>query len=209
MPRMSAPERRKQFVAAAIRVMSREGLDRATTRRIAEEAQAPQATFHYVFSGKNELLRDVVVAITEQIGQVVQDAVVPERGLAAALADGLRAFWQYAISDDGLQLLQYELTVLARRTPGLEWLAERQYTRYVATAQDLFTAAAAHGEPSAIPIDDLARFVVAGVDGLIIQYEVHRDAGQSERDLQTLIRAATLLARTPQTDAIPVPNKTG
>jgi len=43
--RVSAQARREQFVEAAIRVMAREGLDAATTRRIAEEAGLPRDRF--------------------------------------------------------------------------------------------------------------------------------------------------------------------
>src|SRR6266705_3491496 len=78
---MSAQARREQFVEAAIRVMSREGLDRATTRRIAEEAGAPHGTFHYAFRDKNELLMEVVGAVTRQVEHILTDAVDPRRGL--------------------------------------------------------------------------------------------------------------------------------
>ena len=62
MARMSAQARREQLVEAAIAVMSREGLDRATTRRIADEAGVPNGAFHYAFRDKNELLTHVVGA---------------------------------------------------------------------------------------------------------------------------------------------------
>lgn len=193
--RISAEQRREQFIEAAIRVMSKEGLERATTRRIAEEAEAPQGAFHYLFDDKNQMLTEVVAAITLQVEQVLRTAVDPERGLAAAIEDGVRAFWRHVVSDDGLQLMQYELTIFARRTEGFEWLAAWQYGRYVAAVQDVFgAAAAAEGLSPAIGIDGLARFLVAAVDGLVIQYEVHHDAEQSERDLEHVIRAAMLLA---------------
>ena len=32
------------------------------------------------------------------------------------------------MSDDGLQLMQYELLIFGRRTPGLEWVATWLYT---------------------------------------------------------------------------------
>jgi len=54
--RMSAQARREQLVEAAIKVMSKEGLERTTTRRIAEEAGVPHGGFHYAFRDKNELL---------------------------------------------------------------------------------------------------------------------------------------------------------
>ena len=192
---MSAAKRREQFIEAAIRVMSREGLEQATTRRIAEEAQAPQGAFHYLFDDKNQMLTEVVGAITLQVEQVLREAVDPARGLAAAIDDSLRGFWRHVVSDDGLQLMQYELMIFARRTEGFEWLAEWQYGRYVSAASEVFGAAAdAEGISPNIDIDGLARFLVAAVDGLVIQYEVHHDSDRSERDLSNLIRAATLLA---------------
>ena len=195
MARISAEKRRAQFIEAAVRVMSREGLDKATTRRIAEEAGSPQGAFHYLFDGKNQLLTEVVGAITTQVEQVLRQSIDPTRGLAAAIDDGLRGFWAHAVSDDGLQLVQYELTIFARRTEGYEWLAEWQYGRYEQAAREVFGAAArAEGVDTDVDLDELARFIVAAVDGLIIQWEVHHDAARSERDLANVIRAATLLA---------------
>jgi AcrR family transcriptional regulator len=202
--RISADKRREQFVEAAIRVMSREGLDAATTRRIAEEAGAPKGAFHYLFRDKKELLTAVVAAIALQVEQVLREAVDPSRGLAAAIDDGLRAFWRHVVSDDGLQLMQYELVIFGRRTPGFEWVATWLYTRYAAAAQEIFSAAAKHEKvPLPIGIDELSRFLVAAVDGLIIQYEVHRDPEQSKGDLANLLRSACLLAGVkPHTSAV-------
>lgn len=193
MTRLKATERREQFVAAAVAVMAREGLERATTRRIAEEAGAPQGIFHYLFN-KDELFREVVAAITHQIEEVVREAVDPSRGLAAAIEDGLRAFWVHVVTDDGLQLMQYELTIYARRTPGCEWLAKWQYNRYLRVAMEVLDAAVRVGDRPTVPLDQLARFMLAGLDGLVIQYEVQHDVDQSNRDLEVLIRAVTLLA---------------
>ena len=41
---------------------------------------------------------------------------------------------------------------------------------------------------------DLTNFLVAAMDGLVIQYEVTHDAARCQRDLGLVIRAATLLA---------------
>ncbi|WP_327188127.1 TetR/AcrR family transcriptional regulator [Streptomyces sp. NBC_01334] len=200
---MSVEARREQFVKAAIEVMSREGLDRATTRRIAEYAGAPQGAVHYAFRDKNELLTAVVGEITNQIEQVLRDAVDPAKGLDAAIHDGLHAFWAYAVGDDGLQLMQYELTIYCRRTPGLERLAEWQYTRYSRTAQEAFQSALDQEpkrRPLGIDLTELARLTVAMMDGLVIQYEVHHDRERSRIDLGHAIRAAVTLAKAPAGD---------
>lgn len=194
LTRTSAEARREEFVAAAITVMARDGLDRATTRRIAEEAGAPQGIFHYAFRDKSELLAAVTGAVTEQVEQVLREAVDPRKGLAAAISDAVQVFWQHVLADDGLQLMQYELTIYCRRTPGLEWLADWQYARYIAAVTEVLGAAAEHDTaPSAISLDQLVRFLVAAVDGLVLQYTVHHDPGQSQPDIANLIRAAIAL----------------
>ncbi|WP_280447927.1 TetR family transcriptional regulator, partial [Nocardia cyriacigeorgica] len=47
------------MVAAAVRVIAARGVDVATTRRIAEEANAPLATLHYCFATKELLFAAV------------------------------------------------------------------------------------------------------------------------------------------------------
>ena len=195
MTRLSVDERREQFVRAAIMVMSQEGLDRATTRRIAEVADAPQAALHYAFRDKNELLVAVVGAVTGEVERVLREAVHPDDGLEAAIRSASRAFWQHVVGDDGLQLMQYELSIHCRRTPGLEWLAEWQYHRYVMVAHDVFQAAA-DADPTVGEIDvaALSRFIVAATDGLILQYEMHHDRAMAAADVELVVRSASLLA---------------
>jgi AcrR family transcriptional regulator len=149
--------------------MAREGLDRAATRRIADEAGAPQGIFHYVFRGKTELLEAVIGTVTQQVEQVLRDTVDPCKGLAAAISDAVQAFWQHVLADDGLQLMQYELTIYCRRTPGLEWLADYQYARYIAATTEVLSAAAEHDTaPSAISLDQLTRFFGDGAGPLLL-----------------------------------------
>ena len=133
--------------------------------------------------------------MTLQVEKVLREAVDPAKGLAAAIDDALRAFLRFVVSDDGLQLMQYELTIFSKRTPGLEWLAEWQYARYAAAALEVFSAASEHDPaPPVIDLAELCRFVVAAVDGLVIQYEVNKDVERAERDLGNVIRSAQLLA---------------
>jgi len=173
---------------------AKEADDPGPTRRIAEEAGAPQGIFHYLFRGKTELLAAVTGAVTQQVEQVLREAVDPRKGLAAAISDAVQVFWQHVLSDDGLQLMQYELVIYCRRTPGLEWLADWQYARYIAAATEVLGAAAEHDAArSAISLDQLVRFLVAAVDGLVLQYTVHHDAEQSQHDVSNVITAAIAL----------------
>ena len=49
MARISARERRQDFIEATIKVITEHGVANATTRRIAEAAGSPLASLHYVF----------------------------------------------------------------------------------------------------------------------------------------------------------------
>jgi len=193
MGRISAEVRRDEFVEAAIRVMSKEGLDRATTRRISKEAGTTQGVFHFAFKDKNELLTSVIGAVTLEIEKVLRNSVVPSRGLSQAINDAIFGIWEYVKRDDGLQLMQYELTILCRRTPGLEWLADWQYARYTASTLGIFEEAL-QGEELQIPLQELTKFIVATIDGLILQYEVLLDKSGSEKDLRNAVTAACALA---------------
>ena len=59
MARVPVGERRALLVAAAHRVLLRDGLGAATTRAICAEADMPQGTFHYCFGSRDELLAEV------------------------------------------------------------------------------------------------------------------------------------------------------
>ncbi|GGS28526.1 hypothetical protein GCM10010269_79070 [Streptomyces humidus] len=193
MARISAEERREQFVRAAIEIMAAEGLEAATTRRIADHAGAPQARFHYAFRDKDELLVAVVEELANRFQKLMDASVNPERGLSATLRAMIESFWEHAVGDEGLQLMQYELAVHTRRKPGLEWLAERQYELLLtAVVERLDQAAEASGTPADTAA--LARFLVALGDGQLLQYQALRQPGAKERDIDLTHRLALTLA---------------
>ena len=66
MSRMAAKDRREALIAAAIRVMARDGVVKATTRAIAGEAQMPLGVFHYCFASREELLQEVIRRLTAE-----------------------------------------------------------------------------------------------------------------------------------------------
>ncbi|MGR6999418.1 TetR/AcrR family transcriptional regulator [Yinghuangia aomiensis] len=198
MKRVSAEQRRSDLVQAAIEVMSRDGFERATTRRIAEHAGASQAAFHYAFRDKDELLAAVVDELTARLEPFLSAAVDVSRGPEAALADSLRALWTQVFQDDGYQLMQYELVLHCLRSPGQQHLARRVYDRYLAMVTGLVDAACqATGRTVAPGAEALARFAVAHAEGAVLRYEVTRDRGAAEADLDLALRALAVLASGP------------
>ena len=88
--------RRAQLIEAATRVVAREGVAAATTRRIAAEAGVPHGLVHYWFTGKDELLEEVVQGMLRQLEAVAVRAASPRPGigcrrrLRAAVPVGIR-----------------------------------------------------------------------------------------------------------------------
>jgi AcrR family transcriptional regulator len=188
-------DRRGEILAAAVRVLAREGIVETTTRKIAHEADVNQATLAYYFGSKDGLLLAVLQEMMRTTQEIALAAAPPGVGLHDAITQGLRAFWAHVESTPELQVMQYELTLYALRTPEAAWLAREQYGGYSAVVQRLFEGAcAATGERCAIGCDELARFVVGGLDGLILQFVSDRDPVRARRDLENLIAAVIALA---------------
>ncbi|MGU3497898.1 TetR/AcrR family transcriptional regulator [Mycobacterium sp. C31M] len=197
MPYVEASVRSKQFVAAARRVMSRQGVAATALRAVAAEAEVPLGTLQYVFPSKELLLRAVIEDVIEEIATVLTAGVDVDSGLAHAIRQGLTVFWSELVAEQiNLQLMQFELTNYALRQPGLEHLAKWQNQRYAeAIAQWCETAATNAGEVSAVPYDRLARIILAGVDGLTMQYACDPDNTRARADLDTLAEMAITLAQ--------------
>lgn len=193
--REAGDAKRAAIVAATIAVLAREGLSETTTRKIAAEASVNQAMIGYYFGGKDDLLlaalQDMMRMTASIARATMSERTAPELVLAAAIT----AFWEHVELHPDLQVMQYELTLYAIRRPESAWLAREQYAGYTAVVAELAREAyEAAGSICALPFDDLARFIVGGLDGLILQFVSDRDAGRARRDLRHLIRAALALA---------------
>lgn len=161
--------RRRQFVDAAITVISREGVAKATTRRIAEVAQLSTASLHYCFATKEDLFHAVYEAITAagfaEVGVVVQQEV----GLHQGVADITRSFAKWAQSSRDMQLATYELTTWSLRSSDSQHLARRVYRRYLDGCTQLLREVRT-GEELDVDIETLARMLIGVMDGLTLQW---------------------------------------
>jgi AcrR family transcriptional regulator len=190
-------ERRAEIIAAAVRVLARDGIAATTTRKIAAEASVNQAMLGYYFGGKDELLFAVLQAMMQTTREIVNTAIAASinSGLRNAIAGSLTAFWAHVEQAPELQVMQYELTLYALRHPTSAWLAKQQYDGYCSVVETLFQEAyAAAGQVCALPLAELARFTVGGIDGLILQFISDRDTARARLDLTHLINAVIALA---------------
>ena len=130
--RLSVAERRRLAIEATLRVIATEGVESATTRRIALEAGVPQSGLFYAFDNRDELLAAVAEhgineeldALNERIRALEErssDAPLHPREVIRA---GFESFAGDVVGNATREHALISLGLFARRTTGLEPLAE-------------------------------------------------------------------------------------
>ncbi|MCZ0978510.1 TetR family transcriptional regulator [Streptomyces diastatochromogenes] len=184
MARMPSAERRRQLVEAAIRAMTRDGVARTTTRSICAEAGVSLSVFHYCFDSKQALLEAAIETITGNYVARVRSAVGPGATLRETVRGALQTYWDHVTAHPGEHMLTYDLTQYALREPGFEHLARAQYDQYVVSAAALIEQVRGErGLEPRVPVEVLARYLAAAIDGLTLQYLVLGDKAAAAENL--------------------------
>src|SRR6478752_7270195 len=176
--------RRAQLIAAATAVVAREGVAAATTRRIAHEAGVPHGLVHYWFSGKDELLEEVVQGMLLQLQAVSSAPAAQQHGRTAAedVIERFRSAFAVVEGDDrGRQIALFELTTWSLRSAEHREVARTQYAAYRATAASVTQPwlAEHHVELPGSP-DVFAQFVAALFDGVNLAWLADPDGTQPD-----------------------------
>ncbi|MEV0611879.1 TetR family transcriptional regulator [Nonomuraea sp. NPDC050404] len=202
MAYLAADERRRLIIDAAIEVIATEGLARATTRRIAEKAQAPLGTIHYCFRSKNEMN----MLILERARTTMETAfgnLDPGEGLEATLRSIVATYWRWVRDHLGLHLALMELTlwvirnrksVIPQPDNGNIWAMVNGPLGGGLIQDNLAAAAREDGIEPAIPIHDLARFLIHRMDGLVLELAETNDESSCERQSGLLADTLVFLA---------------
>jgi DNA-binding transcriptional regulator YbjK len=169
--------RREQLIEATIAVLRRSGAEGVTSRAIAAEAEAPLASIHYTFGSLDDL---VITAFERLIDEV-----------AASVTDGLDLSVGYgpcivAVMDRVAALLDDERygVLLRDLNPTGDKRVEALEERYYRLAHDLIDAvAAARGREPAVPRPQLARLIMAAIDGVVLQFAAGGDIDIARDDL--------------------------
>jgi len=185
MTRMSVAERRVALVEAALRVIARDGVAAATTRAIAGEAGMPQASFHYAFVSRDELMGEVIAHVVAGEERSVLPAMTPASApsdMREALRVGLEHYLAGVQADPERERAMFELAQYAQRTPGAEGLARTQYESYFTLAQSALRAAAdLVGARWSEPVENVAELLVGLTDGLTSTWLATRDDAAAHR----------------------------
>jgi AcrR family transcriptional regulator len=163
MPRVVDHEQRRADVAAAVwRIVSRDGLEAATVRRVAAETGMSTSVVSHYFAGKDDLLR-------------LAFRIVVERGRDRALADSATGGRARALLATGLPLDAERLAEarvwlaflgLAVTRPDL---ADDQRRAYSAWRGAVAAALVEEGLRAGLDPEAEAAALIALVDGLTVQ----------------------------------------
>nr|WP_296773486.1 TetR/AcrR family transcriptional regulator [Rhodococcus sp. (in: high G+C Gram-positive bacteria)] len=180
MPHVPADERRQQLVDATLRVVAREGMANATTRRIAQEAGASTAAIHYCFSSKEDLYLATYKSLVDQ-ERGMSDLTGYAGDLPEAAARILTRGTEWAIDYPDSARVAYELTLWAGRhhVDG----DATAVTIYELSLNEIYAVMVPADQGNPAPsVGVLARLVIAIMDGLLLQWFAHEDTDRFRED---------------------------
>ena len=187
-PTPKSADTRAAIVRGALQALETHGIASTTMRKIAAEAGVRLATLHYHFENKDALMLAVLDDLVVELTRILRDDMQLTANLNDRIAELVRAAWRYAERTSAKQIVQFELTLYALRTRGAAWLAERQYGDYVRVYGERLAGDAGLSPRQA---ESLARFVLATIDGMILQSL----AGMSQREAQMAVDALIAAAQ--------------
>ena len=196
MPYLSYDERRSLILDAAVEVIAEEGLARATTRRIAEKADAPLGALHYCFRNKDEMMT-LVLQQGRTTLEAALEAVDPGAGLERNIRDTVQAYWRWMRDNLGLNLALMELLMWAVRKGehGKAFYNRLNDPFGGETMRANFARAAeVDGVEPAITPAELTRFIIHRFDGLVFEYGASEDRAACQRQVDLLADALIALA---------------
>ncbi|MGY3445214.1 MULTISPECIES: TetR/AcrR family transcriptional regulator [unclassified Bradyrhizobium] len=181
---------RRQIIEGALQALGTGGVAATTTRDIAAGAGVRLATLHYHFESKSALLLAVLEHLIDETTTALREETGDSADIASCIRESLRAGWRYLTRTLELQIVQYELTLYALRRDDAAGLAAYQYDAYIKVYQDILQGVAVRtGELDAAGCADVARFMLAGIDGLLLQELAKPNKARSSRAIETLIAA--------------------
>ncbi len=184
MPRISAAQRRSDFVNAAIEVIAAYGIDGATTRRIADQAQANLAMLHYCYDSKDDLFADVYEFVAGRYRDVIQDSD-PHSTLADTARQLLRGAMEAYLESPSFAATTLELISWARRQHGDRGIAVYDQALESVRAALRGTSAEHPVEPETI--DQIAYVIATLADGFAMNWLTYGDRSAATEQMETVV----------------------
>lgn len=185
---------RGKLIEGAMQVLSQHGVSGATTRKIAEMSGQQVSAVHYHFKDKDALLIAVLDEVALILNRHLDTELKPTSDLVQCVEALIRAVWRLMQETRDLQILQFEMTFYAVRHLDAAWLAEKQY-KGLLTQYESFLSERQLSKVDSQQLKSLAHFVIAGLDGILVQDLAYPDDTRSGETLECLIEAAKNMAR--------------
>ncbi|QCQ90361.1 TetR/AcrR family transcriptional regulator [Rhodococcus sp. SGAir0479] len=201
--RLPAEERRAQLVEAALTIAERGGIAAVTIRAVAEEAGVSLGVVHYCFESKEALVAAMAESLVLQLSEGMRESFASVwggqelsglRDLREVLHTGLTGMWPLIEATADRQLLTYEITAYALRhraagAPLAGSVADDQYRTMDAEATVFLEESARRtGCTWTEPVEAVARFALAVLDGIVLRWLVDRDSDAILTELDDLVR---------------------
>lgn len=173
MPKATIIQRREIFIEAVVRVIARQGIDKATTRTIATEAGTSLASLHYCFESKEALFLAAYEHLLTTLGELSLN--VPKGiGLGPAVALVLQNMMQWYKSQEGYSQTQLEIAFWAYRQD--RDFIQRHYTAILLKIEQALADAADKKDDCSV-VNDLARVIISTIDGVVSQSLIYSEDG--------------------------------
>lgn len=186
--RVFLDEKRSRLQKAALSVIARDGVEKASTRAITSEAKQNQASIHYAFASKDALLMSLPDIIQKDVQAVLAKALVGCTNAPMAIRKVATTYWAHTLSDPDLQRVQYELALFSLSKPEYKNVAKQQYAQYRNVFTDVLTVFL-KDTMNTTDIEALANTCISLLDGIILQYLATQDETGCARALELGIQA--------------------
>lgn len=174
-------EGREALLAAAIEVVGDKGLRGLTYREVARVAGVTHGLVAHHFGTRQALIKATLDYAVGLGSRTIHFADENVEDFAADLSRFIR-------ETAGLQAFQFELLLEARRDPSLSESARFMYDEYIGLIKSDLERLGLSNQPA------LARFLMAAVDGLVIQQLVYDNAEDTDTAVDLLQRILKKLA---------------
>lgn len=183
-----APERREQYLQAAIAVLVADGLDSLTLRRVAAQAGVRLSQLQYIFPTRAELLSAMYAEVLSQSG--FGELPPGNNGLAQELRSVLDWYQRDVLTNPAMvELLRSEfVAALGRREPAT--LSDATIRDALAGGQAgnrIEQVATASTETYKVPVAEVATLWNTLVSGLTMDYLAHGDLERFRRDSEVAV----------------------
>ena len=191
-PASQLPNDKAVRIVEAMRAsVASRGFAGSTFDHVAREAGVSRGLLHYYFGTKERLLVEVVRRECQVRGELLHQAVAGARG-ADDLIDALVRSFEDVLSEGSSEVVMfYELLTLAQRNAGIAAeLAELARTLRLTLAEALRTGSEAGVFELRADADDVATFLLALADGVMM-----RRMSEPDLDARRLMDQAVAAAR--------------